>query len=237
MQSVRPEPETRPRASLTILAHCTRPGAVHRALGYIHQLGGSGAGDVSDRIIKTLICVLIGLSIAPMRQVLAARGIKTPEAVRTPRCLRCEEGALGSSQKRRPAAKSAQALHKALCKTFLAMLMLKIMQYEATTHELADVLSVTEKTVCEWARSGIMVKLRHGRCDLKQSLANWAAYQRCVFDRVDDPLELWQIRQQVEWAATHPQPPLENMILTPLADLQTFEVRIDALGRVIGDAE
>jgi phage terminase Nu1 subunit (DNA packaging protein) len=78
--------------------------------------------------------------------------------------------------------------------------MLQIMQLEITTAEAADLFSVTRKTVALWAQQGIMVKLRHGVFDLKESLQNWVAYQRCVFEGADNPMDLWQIRRDIAYA-------------------------------------
>ena len=82
---------------------------------------------------------------------------------------------------------AARAIYVARCKLFWAMLMLQIM-HEATTAELAEILSVTRKTIALWTQQGIMVKLRHGVFDLKESLKNWSAYQRCIFEGAADPL-------------------------------------------------
>ena len=73
------------------------------------------------------------------------------------------------------------------------------MQLEATTSELATLLDVSEKTICQWAKAGVMVKLRHGRYDLGRSLQNWTAYQRCVHEGFDHPLDTWAFRQEALW--------------------------------------
>jgi hypothetical protein len=112
------------------------------------------------------------------------------------------------------------------------------MQLEITTAEAAELFDVTRKTIALWAQSGVMVKLRHGVYDLKNSLKNWASYQRCVFEGADNPLELWEIRQQIAWREAHPEPPLdfENMVLLPLSSMRTFE--LDATGRIVlGEAK
>jgi hypothetical protein len=115
--------------------------------------------------------------------------------------------------------------------------MLQIMQHEITTAEAAELFDVTRKTIALWAQSGVMVKLRHGVYDLKKSLKNWVSYQQCIFERADDPLALWEIRQQIAWSEAHPRPPfdLENTVLLPLGAMRTFE--LDASGRVIGEAK
>ena len=117
------------------------------------------------------------------------------------------------------------------------------MQHEATTRELADILSVTEKTICEWSKSGVMVKLRHGRYDLKKSLENWAAYQKCIHEGYDDPLAVWQIRRDIAWSEAHPLPPYdpESVELVDIEELVTQRVTVerDAAGRitrVVGEA-
>jgi hypothetical protein len=113
------------------------------------------------------------------------------------------------------------------------------MQYEATTAELAEILDVTKKTVCEWQKSGIAVKLRHGVYDLKRTLINWRDYQRCIFEGADDPLALWEIRQQVAWSEAHPLD-VDVKNLRPLPELEPFELELDAAGRivrVVGEAE
>ena len=87
-----------------------------------------------------------------------------------------------------------------------------------------------------------MVKLRHGRYDLKESLKNWTAYQQCIHERAADPLLLWQIRRDQRESEANPQPnfDLENTILVPIEDLglRTYEVELDDAGnikRVIGE--
>jgi hypothetical protein len=85
--------------------------------------------------------------------------------------------------------------------------MLQIM-HEITTAEAGELFDVTRKTIALWAQYGIMVKLRHGVFDLKKSLKNWADYQRCIFEGHDNPLELWQIRQDLAWSEAHPLPPM-----------------------------
>ncbi len=141
---------------------------------------------------------------------------------------------------------AALAIRLARCKYFWAMLMLQIM-HEATTAELAEILSVTRKTIALWSAQGIMVKIAHGRYDLKNSLINWASYQRCIFEGAVDPLLRWQVRRDIAWSEAHPQPlphvDLENLgDMVELTDtdleLRTFEVELDDEGnikRVIGE--
>jgi hypothetical protein len=106
-----------------------------------------------------------------------------------------------------------------------------VMQFEVSTSEAAEIFSVTKKTIAEWTKAGIMVKLRHGVFDLKESLKNWTAYQRCIHEGADDPLQLWHIRQQVEWSDAHPLPPYDG--LGDLATLQPVTVERDAAGRIV----
>jgi hypothetical protein len=47
----------------------------------------------------------------------------------------------------------------------------------ATTAELADLLQVTEKTICEWAKCDLMVRVAHGKYDLRESLRNYLEYK------------------------------------------------------------
>ena len=112
--------------------------------------------------------------------------------------------------------------------------MLQITQHEISTAEAAEVFSVTRKTIALWSQQGIMVKLRHGVFDLKKSLKNWAEYQRCIFEGADDPLALWQIRQEIAWSEANPRPDYSNLDLSniELVDLETFEVELDAAGRI-----
>jgi hypothetical protein len=119
-----------------------------------------------------------------------------------------------------------------------------IMQFEISTAEAAEVFSVTKKTIALWSQRGVMVKLRHGVYDLKNSLQNWTAYQQCIHEGAADPLTLWQIRRDAAWSDAHPLPPvdLENLgdMVELVGDLglQTFEVERDDAGnikRVIGE--
>jgi hypothetical protein len=105
------------------------------------------------------------------------------------------------------------------------------MKYEISTSEAAEVFDVTGKTICEWSKSGIMVKLAHGKYDLKESLQNWVAYQKCIFEGADNPLELWMNRRDIAWSEAHPID-YTNAELVPLENLRTFEVEIDAAGRI-----
>jgi hypothetical protein len=116
--------------------------------------------------------------------------------------------------------------------------MLQIMQHEISTAEAAELFDVTRKTIALWSQQGIMVKLRHGVFDLKKSLKNWTTYQQCIHDGADDPLELWHIRQQVEWSEAHPLPPfdpetVELVGLEELGTLQPVTVERDAAGRIV----
>jgi len=73
------------------------------------------------------------------------------------------------------------------------------MQLEATTAELAELLGVSEKTICSWAKHGIMEKLAHGKYDLGASLRNWVEYKKCAFEGYDHPMDVWVIRQEERW--------------------------------------
>jgi hypothetical protein len=107
------------------------------------------------------------------------------------------------------------------------------MQHEATTRELADILSVTEKTICEWAKHGIMKKISHGRYALKESLENWRSYQQCIHEGYDNPLAIWEIRRDIAWSESHPPPEVDVRNLIPIDDLAMFEIELDARGRVV----
>ena len=102
--------------------------------------------------------------------------------------------------------------------------MLQIM-HEATTAELAEILSVTRKTIALWTQQGIMVKLRHGVFDLKESLKNWSAYQRCIFEGAADPLLRWQVRRDIAWSEAHPTEAVDITKLE-LVDLSTMETTV-----------
>jgi hypothetical protein len=110
------------------------------------------------------------------------------------------------------------------------MLMLQIMQHEGTTSELAEILGVTRKTIALWSQQGIMEKLRHGRYDLKRSLENWAAYQKCVFEGHHDPLAIWQIRRDIAWSEAHPLrvdlEDLRDISELELVDIETLVVEL-----------
>ena len=99
------------------------------------------------------------------------------------------------------------------------------MQHEATTAELAEILGVTRKTIALWAQQGIMVKLRHGVFDLKPSLENWVAYQRCIFEGAADPLLRWQVRREIAWSEAHP-PAAVDLSKIELVDLSTMETTL-----------
>ena len=78
------------------------------------------------------------------------------------------------------------------------------MQKEASTAELSELLGVTEKTIAQWAKHGIMEKLAHGKYDLGESLRNWTAYQKCIHRGCDDPLAVWWIQRDIDWSEAHP---------------------------------
>ena len=111
------------------------------------------------------------------------------------------------------------------------------MEREATTTELAEILGVTPKTICEWAKTGIMENVSYGKYNLKNSLRNWAEYQKCIFEGHDDPLNIWQIRQEIAWSEAHYPRDVDvrTLNLIPLHDLEleTFEVELDAAGRIV----
>jgi DNA-binding XRE family transcriptional regulator len=75
------------------------------------------------------------------------------------------------------------------------------MQLEATTAELAELLGVSEKTICSWAKHGIMEKLAHRKYDLGASLRNWVEYKKCAFEGYDHPMDVWLIRRDERWLA------------------------------------
>jgi phage terminase Nu1 subunit (DNA packaging protein) len=107
------------------------------------------------------------------------------------------------------------------------------MQFEISTAEAAELFDVTRKTIAEWAKSGVMVKLAHGKYDLKQSLKNWAAYQRCVFEGFDNPMDTWMIRRDIAWSEEHRPRDVDVRNLIPLDDLEPFEIELDARGRIV----
>lgn len=122
---------------------------------------------------------------------------------------------------------------------------------EATTAELAEFFGVTWKTICEWAQSGVVVKLRHGRYDLRESVKNWAEYQRCLAEGGD--LELWEIRREHAWSLAHPDGETPEEIaayyashpeadpakndLESLEQLDEFELGEDGRYRLVGKAQ
>jgi hypothetical protein len=123
--------------------------------------------------------------------------------------------------------------------------MLQIMQNEISTAEAAELFDVTRKTIAEWAKSGVMEKISHGKYDLKKSLKNWTTYQQCIHEGYDNPLDTWMIRRDIAWSEAHPLPPydpdnVELVDIEELMTLQTVTVERDAAGRitrVIGAAE
>jgi hypothetical protein len=110
------------------------------------------------------------------------------------------------------------------------------MQHEITTAEAAEVFDVTRKTICEWAKSGVMEKISHGHYDLKKSLKNWTTYQQCVHEGYDNPLDIWMIRRDIAWNEAHPQPHYdpESVELVDIDELATQRVTVerDAAGRI-----
>jgi hypothetical protein len=106
------------------------------------------------------------------------------------------------------------------------MLMLQIMQYEATTSELAEILDVTRKTIALWSQQGIMAKRRHGVFDLKESLKNWAAYQKCIFEGAADPLLRWEVRRDIAYSEAQPLPRVDLENLRDIAELSTLAVEL-----------
>jgi hypothetical protein len=110
------------------------------------------------------------------------------------------------------------------------------MQREATTTELAEILDVTAKTICEWAKAGIMEKVSYGKYDLKKSLKNWAEYQRCIFEGFDNPMDTWRIRQEIAWSDAHRLQDVDmgNIEFVPLVlqELPLPDLELDAAGRM-----
>jgi hypothetical protein len=104
------------------------------------------------------------------------------------------------------------------------------MKYEITTAEAAEVFSVTPKTIALWSQQRIMVKLRHGTYDLKQSLQNWTMYQQCIHEGFADPLAIWQIRRDMAWSEAHPlHCDLENLRdISELGELEPVEIGLPA---------
>jgi len=117
------------------------------------------------------------------------------------------------------------------------------MQNEATTSELAEILSVSRKTICAWAKSGLMEKSSHGKYKLKESLRNFAQY--CAIVRDGGNLHTW-IFESVEGRFAndrelpfgeegleeqHPVN-LKNVELVEPPPLEEFEVELDDEGRV-----
>lgn len=96
------------------------------------------------------------------------------------------------------------------------------MQNTITTAEAVELFDVTRKTIAAWAQYGVMVKLAHGKYDLKESLKNWAEYQRCIFEGADNPLDLWQVRRDIADSAGRPQRDVGVTKLRPLGDLVTI---------------
>jgi hypothetical protein len=112
------------------------------------------------------------------------------------------------------------------------------MQHEATTSELVEILGTTRKSVALWSHHGVMVKTSYGRYDLKKSLQNWVAYQKCVHEGYANPLLTWQVRQEIAWSEAQPPRDVGNVELGTLAELvpldltfEEFEVELDAAGR------
>jgi hypothetical protein len=107
------------------------------------------------------------------------------------------------------------------------------MQLTISTAEAAEVFGVTSKTICEWAKVGLLEKVSHGKYDLKKSLKNWAEYQRCIGEGADYPMDRWMIRQELAWSEAHHSAPVDVTNLRPLPELETFELELVARGRVV----
>jgi hypothetical protein len=73
------------------------------------------------------------------------------------------------------------------------------MQFEITTGEAAEIFSVTKKTVCEWAKHGIMEKTSHGKYNLKNCLRNWVIYQTVIREGHADTWFVWTLRMDPIW--------------------------------------
>jgi hypothetical protein len=89
-------------------------------------------------------------------------------------------------------------------------------QLEATCAELSELLGVTEKTICHWAKCGIMEKIAHNKYGLGESLRNWTAYQKCIHRGCDDPMAVWWIQRDIDWSEAHPLPPYDPALLSSL---------------------
>jgi hypothetical protein len=115
------------------------------------------------------------------------------------------------------------------------------METEATTAELAEIFGVTRKTICTWAKLGLMEKSSYGKYRLKESLRNFAEYMRIVSEGRN--IYAWQFEhiegrfadgRAIPFDEAEEQPPvdLENVTLVDLPPLQEFEVELDDEGRV-----
>lgn len=76
------------------------------------------------------------------------------------------------------------------------------MPHEVTTLELAEILSCTKKTIADWANKRILVKIAHGKFDLRESLRNWAEYKQCLAEGCT--FFNWQMRYELRWSQEHP---------------------------------
>lgn len=61
--------------------------------------------------------------------------------------------------------------------------------------EMAFLFLVTRKTVAEWANEGRIVRLGHGRYDLKESIRRWMLWKKPVTQE-----DLDQIQREIEWS-------------------------------------
>ena len=84
---------------------------------------------------------------------------------------------LGSWEDPPTSAGHARSRGLALIEKNFSRVKVKMKNEIATTAELADLLVVTEKTICEWARYDLMVKVAHGRYDFRESLRNYLEYK------------------------------------------------------------
>jgi hypothetical protein len=99
------------------------------------------------------------------------------------------------------------------------------MQTEATTVELAEIFSVTPKTICEWAKSGIMEKTSYGKYNLKNCLRNWVIYQRVILEGHVDTWFAWTMKMDEIWKEEE------------RADPELYRRRLAALESLPFDAE
>jgi len=100
--------------------------------------------------------------------------------------------------------------------------------------ELAKVLGVTRKTIAEWVFRGLVVKVAHGRYDLRASVRTYIRYLRARRDSTDAEIE--QIRRDQEWYEQHGQKLLPGTVIE-LYELNEDAATVEEMnGRRVGTA-